>query len=188
MCFHKRHSFQQNSIFQQKTICWKVFDQLAWEISYLISGSISQQWLRICSVNCSGAPQLHSTYTHTVKPQMCECSPAEMLIPVLACRSETKLSSENFELCCKFHLDFWESTNTGHDLWHCGLCRLVLNEWAVSLLLFTAERQLWRFLSKGLLSKSIFTNHHHAFLFLRCKRTLKWRSGWKELEMKSDLT
>lgn len=42
----------------------------------LISGSISQQWLRIGSLNCSGAPQLHSTYTHS-EPQMCECSPAE---------------------------------------------------------------------------------------------------------------
>lgn len=100
-------------------------------------------------------PHSYIPHTRTVKPQMCECSPAEMLIPVLACRSETKLSSENFELCCKFHLDFWESTNTGHDLWHCGLCRLVLNEWAVSLVAV----HCWKAAVKVSFQRSIIQKH-----------------------------
>jgi len=81
----------------------------------LISGSISQQRLRLSSLQLFWSPTLlHSTYT--LKSQMCECSPAEMFIPILACRSESKLSSETFELCCKLHLHFWELINMDHDV------------------------------------------------------------------------
>lgn len=104
------------------------------KLADLISGSISQQWLGLSSLNCSGTSLCYIPHKHTKAHwnHRCEPSPAEMFIPISACKPESKLASETFELCLKLHLYFWELINMGCDLWHCGFRRVVVNEWGVS--------------------------------------------------------